>query len=850
MSESMVEPSNAAGAVNSIPAEGATETASTNRARSLRNSMECVVLPARAGAVPSDRPPVEIFLGTEPAQYRANRVLGWSIEKVRDPGREVRIYLMSELDGFDRRGWTTGFTNFRFAIPAFQGGFGRAIYNDEDQIYLTDPGELFDLDIGDAGHLSISDTESSVMLIDCARMASVWTLEDAQHRWKRALLRKASKETGLRGDLDPGWNARDEEFKPGESHLLHYTTLHTQPWRPFPERFVYQKGSHTELWHELEREAIANGFEFFSRVAPSRGFESRIERQRALARSEMGSGIDNSSEIAAAVEALSRRTKSRTLLELLPDLNGDGQQRPGRYGLESERRVGLLEWLEESGQDTSCDGMICVDGLEALPVWDIPWLVDALFEKAKRFVFVAVRCPESSPRRRFLLPPQGTTHTPEWWRSHFEAAATRHPGISWELISARGASFESDRIHVRRGGPRPDSTPPRVWTLTDGAPGNETQVAALVSSLGWPSEPLTPVLGAMAELPFSNLGAHLRGLRTGGHAGAETQMPWPDLLVVAGRRVASMARWVRRESRGRTLVVAIGAKAATPAEGVDLAVTRQGAALFPHPHRFEIDRPLVSATPSGFPSPRWQERVAAIRGPRIALLLGSGTRRLGLDRAAAEALGKLVADSASGLGASILVSASRHAAPEVFEGCLRGIGKAALVHHETSDQRPDERAWSAILEAADIFVLAGLGETTLAEICATGRPVYLSPQLRVNPNLWLQLRDRVVAAILARAEARPANDRGTTRPQQRLELFCARLVAGGWIRARRDVEALRGRLVRSGHARLLRAPIRAGDLEGFAPSTPSAVDRVAARVRQMFGVDAEEGTGRDAKNDF
>ena len=221
MSESMVEPPNAAGAVNSIPAEGATETASTNQARSLRNSMECVVLAARPGAVPSDRPPVEIFLGTEPAQYRANRVLGWSIEKVRDPGREVRIYLMSELDGFDRRGWTTGFTNFRFAIPAFQGGSGRAIYNDEDQIYLTDPGELFDLDIGDAGHLSISDTESSVMLIDCARMASVWTLEDAQHRWKRALLRKASKETGLRGDLDPGWNARDEEFKPGESHLLH-----------------------------------------------------------------------------------------------------------------------------------------------------------------------------------------------------------------------------------------------------------------------------------------------------------------------------------------------------------------------------------------------------------------------------------------------------------------------------------------------------------------------------------------------------------------------------------------------------------------------------------------------------
>ena len=847
MNEPTVEPSRTDAASSSFLSADA---ASTTGAHALRDSMECVVLAARPGATPSDRPPVEIFLGTEPAQYRANRVLIWSIEKVRDPGREVRIYLMSELDGFDRRGWTTGFTNFRFAIPAYQGGSGRAIYNDEDQIYLTDPGELFDLDLGDAAHLSISDSESSVMLIDCAKMASVWTLADAQHRWKRALLRKASKETGLRGDLDPGWNARDEEFKPGESHLLHYTTLHTQPWRPFPERFVYQKGAHTQLWHDLEREAIASGFECFSRSAPSRGFESRLERQRALPRSEMASGIGISGEVAAAVEALTRRTKSRTLLELSPDMSGDGTQRPGRFGLDSERRLGLVEWLEESNGDARSDGMICVDGLEALPVWDIPWLVEALFQKASRFVFVAVRCPESSPRRRFLLPPEGTTYTPEWWRSHFEAAAVRHPEISWELITARGTVFESDRIHVRRGGPRPDSTPPRVWTLTDGEPGNETQVAALVTSLGWPSEAVTPVLGPMAELPFVNLGAHLRGLPANGRGRQSLQPPWPDLLVVAGRRVAAVARWVRRESRGRTRVVAIGAKAATPAEGVDLAVTRRGAALFPHPHRFEIDRPLVSVASFGKVSARWRERIAAIRGPRIALLIGSGTRRLGLDRNSAEALGRLVAESASGMGASILVSASRHAAPEVFEGCLRGVGRVALVHHETRDQRPGERAWPAILEAADVFVFVGLGETALSEIGATGRPVFLSPQLRSTPSLGLRVRDRVTAAILSRAEARRANDRGTTRPQEGLELLCARWVAGGWVRARRDVEALRGRLVRNGHARLLRAPIRAGDLEGFAPPAPSEVDAVAARVRQMLGVGADEETGRDATNDF
>lgn len=856
MSDSTVRPSSASGATESAASGSMDATSEVGRspAERPRDVMECVVLPARPGAPLSDRPPVEIFLGTEPAQYRANRVLGWSIEKVRDPGREVRIYLMSELDGFDRRGWTTGFTNFRFAIPAYQEGRGRAIYNDEDQIYLTDPGELFDLDLGDAAHLSISDTESSVMLIDCERMSKVWTLEDAQHRWKRALLRKASKETGLRGDLDPGWNARDEEFQPGKSHLLHYTTLHTQPWRPFPERFVYQKGSHTEIWHEFEREAIEAGFEFFHRDAPSRGFLDRLARQRDLPQSEMGSGIGVAGELASTVEELARQTKSRTLLEVSPDLNGVGEQRPGRFGLDRERRLGLLEWLDstdtEDGSslladgssisaDGSHDGVICVDGLEALPVWDVPWLIDCLFRSARRFVFVAVRCPESPPRRRFLLPPQGTTHTPQWWRSHFEAASIRHPKISWELMTAKGNAFDTDRIHVRRGGPRADSSPPRVWTLTDGEPGNETQVSALSSALGWPSVSIRLERRERIRLPFSGLGSHLRSLRGDDQAMAKMQPPWPDLLVVAGRRVAPVARWVREASHGRTQVVAIGSKAATPANDVDLAVTKAGAALFPHPHRLEIDRPLVSPSAPSAPSPvsaRWRERLDAIGGRRIVLLLGSGTRRLGLDEIAAESLGRLVAESASALGASILISASRHCAPEARIGCLRGVGKVAIVHQETRDQRDEEHAWPAFLEAADVFVYLGLGETTLAEICETGRPVFLAPQLPSRGSIWVRMRDSIAEAIVARAEARPANDRGTTRPQQGLELLCARWIDRGWIRPRRDVESLRGRLVRSGQARLLRAPIRAGDLAGFAEPVESDLPRVANHVKRMLGL--------------
>src|SRR5215831_13561547 len=120
-----------------------------------RAQPECVVLGVRDGVTPSAKPPVRIFLGTELAQYRAERIFFWSIEQVRDPSRVYEIYLMKELAGFDRRGWLTGFTNYRFAISHFAGNSGRAIYNDVDQVYLADPGELFDSDLGGHGFLAL-----------------------------------------------------------------------------------------------------------------------------------------------------------------------------------------------------------------------------------------------------------------------------------------------------------------------------------------------------------------------------------------------------------------------------------------------------------------------------------------------------------------------------------------------------------------------------------------------------------------------------------------------------------------------------------------------------------------------
>ena len=238
-----------------------------------RAQPECVVLGVREGVAPSPKPPVRIFLGTEPAQYRAERVFFWSIEQVRDPGRIYEIHLMKELVGFDRRRWLTGFTNYRFAIPHFAGGSGKAIYNDVDQVYLGDPGELFDVDVGEHGFLALSDEDTAVMLIDCARMASVWTLAQAQRRRRSFMEAKARTIPGLYGPLDPVWHARDTEYVPHRSKLLHYTAIHMQPWQPTPDRYAYQHNPAGEAWLALEPAAAAAAYQVFAAAQPIQAYK-------------------------------------------------------------------------------------------------------------------------------------------------------------------------------------------------------------------------------------------------------------------------------------------------------------------------------------------------------------------------------------------------------------------------------------------------------------------------------------------------------------------------------------------------------------------------------------------------
>src|SRR5262245_48308745 len=88
-----------------------------DRPPGLQPAPEKILLDVAPGVTPSGKAPVRIYVGTEPAQFRAERVFVWSIMQQRDPARVYEIYLMKDLVGFNRHNWKTGFTCYRYGIP-------------------------------------------------------------------------------------------------------------------------------------------------------------------------------------------------------------------------------------------------------------------------------------------------------------------------------------------------------------------------------------------------------------------------------------------------------------------------------------------------------------------------------------------------------------------------------------------------------------------------------------------------------------------------------------------------------------------------------------------------------------
>lgn len=375
---------------------------------------------------------------------------------------------------------------------------------------------------------------------------------------------------------------------------------------------------------------------------------------------------------------------------------------------------------------------------------------------------------------------------------------------------------------------------PIVWVLKCHRGGDHAQSLALANELGWPYT-VKDVEFRWYELFFAL--ANRVTLAGFNQAKSDPLMPpWPDLVIMAGRRNETPARWIRQQSGGRTKVVVIG-RYWTPPELLDLVVTTPQFRLPTHHSNVLLnDFPLHLATKQRLneAAEAWRPRIAGLKGPYVTLLVGGSTGPYVFSRRSAQRLGREASAFARAMGASLLVTTSARTG----HGGMKALREAIDVpcHFYQWRPRDPENPYFGFLGLADAVIATADSMSMIAEACMTERPVYLF-EFGNGP------------AAMHGPRSRDPEFRQWWRPSQLRDQGVLGLPYAWWIgrparrlNRSRDIRLVIDRYVTSGRARwlsgeLLANPARLREEVATWRAKPLEDDKLAAAaVRRMMGL--------------
>jgi len=259
-----------------------------------------------------------------------------------------------------------------------------------------------------------------------------------------------------------------------------------------------------------------------------------------------------------------------------------------------------------------------------------------------------------------------------------------------------------------------------IWALADERAGNRAQVLGVAARLGRQFSTKEIAYGGWARLPNSFLGASLLGVTSNTRAGLGP--PWPDLVIAAGRRTAPVALAVKRKSAGRTRLVQI-MNPGVATQAFDLIVNPAHDGPLAGDNVMTVVGAPNQLTPETLAAARaqWQPAVEEYPAPRVALIVGGGTRRRRFTDRMAEDLAVHASAMARDAGGSLLVTTSRRTGP-VVEPLMAAIDCPHMLYRWGD---PGENPYRGFLACADAIVVTGDSVSMCSEACATGVPVQI-----------------------------------------------------------------------------------------------------------------------------
>jgi uncharacterized protein len=282
--------------------------------------------------------------------------------------------------------------------------------------------------------------------------------------------------------------------------------------------------------------------------------------------------------------------------------------------------------------------------------------------------------------------------------------------------------------------------PPGIcWIVGEGLAGTQAQCQAVAAALGIAS-PVVKRVGL--KRPWRWLSPPLVTLPAWAFSGDALAPPWPRLVLAAGRKAVAPALYIKRRSGAFTVFLQnprvgpgrfdlVAAPAHDGLAGPNI-VTTLGA-----PTR--VNRAGLAEARA-----RWAHLFADLPQPRIAALIGGGSRAYRMTEAGAAALGAQLA----ALPGALMLTPSRRT-PHAALAALIAAARPAYAYDGGADN-----PYLGMLAWADHIVVTGDSASMLSDAASTGRPVHIAPLERRSARAARRL-EALHAALIAHGAARP-----------------------------------------------------------------------------------------------
>ncbi|MEL6773319.1 MAG: mitochondrial fission ELM1 family protein [Pseudomonadota bacterium] len=274
--------------------------------------------------------------------------------------------------------------------------------------------------------------------------------------------------------------------------------------------------------------------------------------------------------------------------------------------------------------------------------------------------------------------------------------------------------------------------------LLDGRAGHEAQVLGLAEALGR-RRPVTierrmvhpaPWAAPLPAVAWHTLGSLVPGWMTAALADWQILAPLPQgaVVIAAGRRTAPVAAWLTRHHGGRSVQLMAPRM---PATAFDLIAA---------PEHDRLQAPNAVATVGAIGRLTAQTiaaaaeadaaRLAALPGPRVAVLVGGPSDSAGFEEADERAL--LDACSAiAAQGYTLLVTPSRRTPKRLIRALSTALADGKGWVWDGTGENP----YPALLGHAEAVLVTADSVSMASEAGASGLPVHLLPLKGLSPKL-------------------------------------------------------------------------------------------------------------------